>query len=41
MLHCLGVKIYDIDHLLMFGKIKMQNMTKNYSINVYFLKIRT
>ena len=34
MLHCIGVEIYNTDHLLMLGKLNRQSMMKIYSFNV-------
>ena len=38
MLHCIGVEIYNTDHLLMLGEIKKTSMMKIYGFNVNFSK---
>ena len=38
MLHCIGVEIYNTDHLLMLGKLKRQSMMKIYGFDVNISK---
>jgi len=38
MLHCLGVEIYNSEHLFMLGKLKRQSMMKIYGSSVNISK---